>query len=98
MDPVNNVGPTHSFVYDGARMNIFHVNKGQGLAKHDHKFAHGTVCMSGSCIVRKEGKELVITKETQPLNLVANEWHEIEALEDNTVFMNVFADYHNNAY
>jgi hypothetical protein len=25
-------------------------------------------------------------------NLIANEWHEIEALEDNTVFVNVFAE------
>jgi quercetin dioxygenase-like cupin family protein len=84
--------PAHSFVYDGARMNIFHVNKGEGLPKHDHNFAHGTVCMSGSCMIRKEGKEVVIDKFTQPLNLVANEWHEIEALEDNTVFCNIFAE------
>ena len=32
-----------------------------------------------------------MTKDTQPVNLVANEWHEIEALEDGTVFVNVFA-------
>ena len=29
------------------------------------------------------------------INLTANEWHEIEALEDNTVFINVFADVEN---
>jgi quercetin dioxygenase-like cupin family protein len=86
------IQPTHSFVYDGARMNIFHANKNEGLPKHDHTFAHGTFCMSGSCIVRKEGKEIVMDKLTQPINLVANEWHEIEALEDNTVFCNVFAE------
>jgi hypothetical protein len=27
-----------------------------------------------------------------PLNLLAGEWHEIEALEDGTVFVNVFAE------
>jgi len=86
------IEPAHSFVYDGARMNIFHANKGEGLPKHDHNFAHGTFCMSGSCVVRKEGKELVMDKMTQPINLVANEWHEIEALEDGTVFCNVFAE------
>jgi hypothetical protein len=48
--------------------------------------------MAGSCAVRKEGKEVVMTKETQPYNLVAGEWHEIEALEDNTVFCNMFAE------
>jgi hypothetical protein len=92
MVEVIRIEPAHSFVYDGARMNIFHASKGEGLPKHDHNFAHGTVCMSGSCMVRKEGKEVVIDKFTQPLNLVANEWHEIEALEDNTVFCNVFAE------
>jgi len=31
-------------------------------------------------------------KYSQPLNLPANEWHEIEALEDETVFVNIFAE------
>jgi quercetin dioxygenase-like cupin family protein len=84
--------PAHSFNYDGATLNIFHVNKGEGLQRHQHTFSHATFCCSGSCYVRKEGKEVVITKESQPLNLVANEWHEIEAAEDGTVFINVFAE------
>jgi len=86
------IEPAHSFVYDGARMNIFHANKGEGLPKHDHSFAHATFCMSGSCYIRKENKEIIANKFTQPLNLVANEWHEIEAAEDGTVFCNVFAE------
>ena len=36
-------------------------------------------------------KEMIFDKETKPINLVENEWHEIEALEDNTVFVNVFS-------
>jgi hypothetical protein len=43
-------------------------------------------------VIRKEGIEKVIDKYTQPINLKANEWHEIEALEDETVFVNVFAE------
>lgn len=92
MSQVIHINPAHSFTYDGATLNIFHANKGEGLPKHEHTFAHATACMSGSCYVRKEGKEILITKETQPINLVANEWHEIEAAEDNTVFVNVFAE------
>ena len=87
-----NVAPKFQLNYDGAILNIFHVSKGEGLPKHEHNFAHATMCMSGSCIVRKEGKELVMNKETQPIDLAANEWHEIEALEDNTVFCNMFAE------
>ena len=75
-------------------MNIYHANKGQGLPKHEHLYSHATFCMSGSCMLRKEGKELKVDKFSQPVNLVANEWHEIEALEDNTVFCNVFSEKH----
>jgi hypothetical protein len=50
------------------------------------------MCHAGSCVLRKEGIEKVITKHTQPINLKAAEWHEIEALEDGTVFVNVFAE------
>ena len=31
-------------------------------------------------------------KNTQPINLLAPDWHEIEALEDGTVFVNIFAE------
>ena len=82
----------HSITYDGVRLNVFHANKGEGLPKHSHSFTHATLCHSGSIIIRKENKELIMTKDTQPVNLIAGEWHEIEALEDNTVFVNVFAE------
>ncbi len=82
----------HQVAYDGAQLNVYHANKGEGLPKHVHIYAHLTMCHAGSCIVRKEGRELVMTKDTQPVNLVAAEWHEIEALEDGTVFVNVFAE------
>lgn len=87
-----NIIPAHSFTYDGAQINIYHANKGEGLPKHEHTFSHATYCSAGSCLVRKENKQVVIDKMSQPANLLANEWHEIEALEDNTVFMNVFAE------
>ncbi len=86
------LAPRHSFTYDGAQLNVYHANKGEGLPKHEHMYSHATVCHSGSCIVRVEGKELIMTKDTQPVNLSAGKWHEIEALEDNTVFVNVFAE------
>jgi quercetin dioxygenase-like cupin family protein len=89
---MNQLQTKHNFTYDGATLNIYHANKGEGLPKHQHTFSHATICHAGSIIVRKENKELIMTKDTQPVNLTANEWHEIEALEDNTVFVNVFAE------
>jgi quercetin dioxygenase-like cupin family protein len=84
--------PTHQVTYDGANVNVYHANKGEGLPSHDHVFAHLTMCHAGSCVIRKESIEKIIDKNTQPINLKANEWHEIEALEDGTVFVNVFAE------
>ena len=89
---VQQLPPRHSFVYDGAQLNVYHANKGWGLPKHEHLFSHATICHAGSCLVSLEGRSYVINKESQPLNLPAGEWHEIEALEDGTVFVNVFAE------
>jgi quercetin dioxygenase-like cupin family protein len=86
------INPIHKVRYDGANINVFHANKGEGLPRHDHFYAHLTMCHAGSCVIRKEGIEKVIDKNTQPVNLNAAEWHEIEALEDGTVFVNVFAE------
>jgi hypothetical protein len=82
---------THTFNYAEATHNIYHANKGEGLVKHEHTFNHATICHSGSCVIRKENLEKVIDKNSGAFDLKGNEWHEIEALEDNTVFVNIFA-------
>ena len=87
-----NLAPRHSFTYDGVQLNIYHANKGEGLPKHEHNYSHATMCNAGSCLVSLEGRNHIIDKRSKPLNLPANEWHEIEALEDCTVFVNVFAE------
>jgi quercetin dioxygenase-like cupin family protein len=84
------VHPKYSFNYKGAYINIYHANKGEGLQKHEHTYPHATMCNSGSCIVRKENKKILLNKNVTPINLKENEWHEIEALEDNTVFINIY--------
>jgi len=84
--------PAHTFAYNGSTFNVYLANAGEGLPKHEHTFNHLTMCNSGSCAVRKANRELVVDKYTQPIDLVANEWHEIEALEDGTVFVNAFAE------
>lgn len=83
--------PRFTVAQNNTIVNVYHANKGGMLPRHEHSYSHLTMCHAGSCIVRKEGRELVMTKNTQPVNLVAAEWHEIEALEDDTVFVNVFS-------
>ena len=82
----------HNFTYNGAQLHVFHANKSYGLPKHSHNYSHATICHNGSCIIRMEGKEKIIDKHSGAFNLPAGEWHEIEALEDDTVFVNVFAE------
>jgi hypothetical protein len=89
---VNAVIPVHNVTYDGATLNVYHANKGEGIPRHEHSYAHLTMCHAGSCLVTKKGKSLTMTKDTQPVDLIADGWHEIEALEDGTVFVNVFAE------
>jgi quercetin dioxygenase-like cupin family protein len=86
------VTPYHSFAYAGAQFNVYHADKGEGLPSHEHVWNHATVCHAGSCIVRVKGKEIVMTAQTQPIDLPANFPHEIEALEDGTVFVNILKE------
>ena len=87
-----NVYPVQNFSYDGVAVKVYRANKGEGLLKHEHPYSHAVNCLGGSCVVRKENVERVLKFGSDPLNLIANEWHEIEALEDNTVFVNIFAE------
>jgi quercetin dioxygenase-like cupin family protein len=80
----------HEFTYGGATVNIFHANKGEGIPNHAHEYSHATTCMTGSCKYTQDGKQLIANKDTKPINLIAGKHHEIEALEDGTIFMNVF--------
>lgn len=84
--------PKFSVAQNGNAIAIYHVDAGEGLPKHDHKQSHITFCTHGVIKVSNERRSLVMTKDTQPVNLLANEWHEIEALEDGTVFVNVFSE------
>ena len=71
------LNPVHTFTYDGAQLNVYHANIGEGLPKHEHNFAHATICHNGSCKVSLEGRSYVIDKNSKPLNLPAGQWHEI---------------------
>ena len=84
--------PVFSVSQDNTNLSVYHPNKGEGIPRHAHSYSHLTMCHAGSIIIRKEGRELIMTKDTRPVSLIANEWHEIEALEDGTIFVNVFAE------
>ena len=86
------VAPKFVVTQDGTTLNIYHANKGEGLPRHQHEYSHLTICHAGACRVTNERRSITMTKDSQPVNLVALRWHEIEALEDGTVFVNVFSE------
>jgi len=88
MDVINKL-PTYRYDYLDTNVALFHVNKGEGLSKHDHTFSHMTMCCSGRIAVRKENIYVEMDQNHVPVLLKENEWHEIEALEDNTIFINI---------
>ena len=90
---MKHIEPYHVFTYDGVKLNVFHANKNEGLPMHKHRYSHAVMCNTGSCLVTLgNGKSIVMTKETMPINLLADIENEIEALEDQTVFVNIFAE------
>jgi quercetin dioxygenase-like cupin family protein len=89
---VTAVMPKHDMTYDGATVRVYHANKAEGIPMHSHAYSHATICMNGSCKLTQDDKSVIVNKDSTPVNLLAGKWHEIEALEDNTVFVNVFAE------
>lgn len=85
------LAPFHLFDYAGSSNAVYHASTGWGLPMHQHQYSHAVVCHAGSCVVRVKDKEIVLNRESQPIDLPANVPHEIEVLEDGTVFVNIFA-------
>jgi quercetin dioxygenase-like cupin family protein len=89
---VMGVPPKHDITYGGSIVRVYHVNKGEGIPFHAHAYSHATICIAGSCKLTQENKSVVVNKNSTPVNLLAGKYHEIEALEDGTAFVNVFAE------
>jgi len=87
---MTNIPPTYTFLYDKVRFSVYHANVGEGLLRHEHTFAHLTMCVAGQAAIRKENLYKEMDKDTTPVILKEREWHEVEALADGTVFINVF--------
>jgi len=87
---MKNIPPTYTFLYDKVRFSVYHANVGEGLPRHEHTFAHLTMCVAGQAAIRKQDLYKEMDKDTVPVILKEREWHEVEALVDNTVFINVF--------
>jgi hypothetical protein len=54
-------------------------------------YSHLVFCHAGKILITKENVRREMDKNSQPVNLLAGHWHEIEALEAGTVFVNIFS-------
>jgi quercetin dioxygenase-like cupin family protein len=83
--------PKFSVEQDGTTINVYHADLGQGLPRHDHVYSHLVFCHAGKILITKENVRHEMDKNSRPVNLLAGQWHEIEALEAGTVFVNIFS-------
>ena len=90
-----NIESKHNITYGGTSIKVFYANKGEGIPTHAHAYSHATICVAGSCKLTQENKSVITNKNSTPVNLLAGKWHEIEALEDGTIFVNVFSEVKN---
>jgi quercetin dioxygenase-like cupin family protein len=76
------------FDYKGLHLTYYSGNSGEGLPKHEHGFSHFVMVARGKVCICKENTYKELSAGDLPVDLKENEWHEIEILEDNTVFIN----------
>lgn len=84
-------GPQHEMNINNVLFQTFHVNTGEGINSHTHDYSHVTICHAGKIRITKSHVQVEMDKNTPAVMLKGEEWHQIEAIEDNTVFVNVFA-------
>jgi quercetin dioxygenase-like cupin family protein len=78
--------------YGGVTATVYVMNKGEKIPRHQHSFAHTTAVAAGKSEVEiYDSLSTRFTMETgdNPWELPANIDHEIRALEDGTVVVNM---------
>jgi quercetin dioxygenase-like cupin family protein len=65
--------------------------RGEVIARHNHEVDHLTIVAAGRAIARTDERSLERGPADAPILFRAGRFHEIEALEDGTVVLNVFS-------
>lgn len=82
---------THAFEAMGSSFVRYECARGEMLPRHTHEEDHLTVIAAGSLVVRTDDKVVTRGPKDAPILFRAGRYHEIEAVEDGTVFLNIFA-------
>ncbi len=76
----------------GSRFDRYEFAAGEGLPAHQHDEDHLTLVVAGRIIARSGGKEVERGPEGTPILFRAGRMHEIVALDNDTVVLNVFSE------
>jgi quercetin dioxygenase-like cupin family protein len=80
----------HGFAVLGRTFVRYVFARGEGLPRHQHDVDHLTLVAAGRIVARTDDRVLERGPTDPPILFRANRAHEIEALEDGTVVLNVF--------
>jgi quercetin dioxygenase-like cupin family protein len=74
----------------GCSFQRYDLARGEGLPVHQHDVDHLTVVAAGRIVARTDTRTLEVGPNDKPILFRAGRAHEIEALEDGTVVLNIF--------
>jgi quercetin dioxygenase-like cupin family protein len=81
----------HSFAALGQSFVRYVCARGEGLPRHQHDVDHLTIVAAGRIVARADARVVERGPTDPPILFRAGRAHEVEALEDGTVFINVFS-------
>lgn len=80
----------HQLSAMGMRIDRYTFARGEGLPRHQHDEDHLTVVATGRIVARTDTRTLEVGPSDKPILFRAGRAHEIEALEDGTIVLNIF--------
>ena len=81
----------HQFSAMGMRIDRYTFARGEGLPRHQHDEDHLTIVATGRIVARTDARSLEVGPTDKPILFRAGRAHEINALEDGTIVLNIFA-------
>jgi quercetin dioxygenase-like cupin family protein len=82
---------TRVFSGIGCTFQRYALMRGERIDRHQHDVDHLTIIAAGRAVARTDERSLERGPDDAPIIFRAGRFHEIEALEDGTVVLNVFS-------
>jgi mannose-6-phosphate isomerase class I len=86
------VSATYKYLFNNVQFYRYQVNLAEGLERYSHDDPHMIICLAGQIVIRGQYMQADVTLDPlqTPIILNANSWHEIEALENSSCFLQIF--------